>query len=58
MNKQSGNKVTKTDTIDKSEKPSAAPTKDDLSEQELEKASGGAFDTYMQFKDDKGTFIR
>jgi hypothetical protein len=44
MTKQSGNKVTKTDTIDKSKQTSAAPTeavKDELSEQELEKASGG-----------------
>ena len=41
MNKQSENKVTKTDTTDKSKRPSAAPTKDELSEQELEKASAG-----------------
>jgi hypothetical protein len=44
MKKQSENKATKTDTIDKSKQPSAAPTKavkDELSEQELEKASGG-----------------
>jgi len=44
MTDQSENKVTKTDTIDKSKQPSAAPTKplkDELSEQELEKASGG-----------------
>ena len=41
MTKQSENKMTKTDTIDKSKKPSAAPTKDVLNEQELDKASGG-----------------
>ena len=49
MNKQSENKVAITNTIDKS-KPAAAPTKpvkDELSEQELEKASGGAIDAYM-----------
>ena len=43
MTEQSENKVTKTDTIDKS-KPTAAPTKGvkgELSEQELEKATGG-----------------
>lgn len=58
MNKQSANKVTKIDTIDKSKHLSAAPAnKDELSEQELEKASGGAIDTYMQFKDYKDTFI-
>ena len=49
MNKQSGNKATKIDNIDKSQKPSVAPTKNDLSEQELEKASGGAIDSYMTF---------
>jgi hypothetical protein len=45
MTEQSENKVTKTDTIDKSKQTSAAPTepvKDELSEAELEKASGGA----------------
>lgn len=57
MNKQSENKATKIDKIDKSKKTSAAPIKDELSEQELEKASGGAIDTYMQFKDYKDTFI-
>jgi len=41
MTKQSENKMTKTDTIDKSKQPSVAPTKDELNEQELEKASGG-----------------
>ena len=41
MTKQSENKVTKTDTIDKSKQAPAAPTKDELGEQELEKASGG-----------------
>ena len=44
MTEQSENKVTKTDTIDKSKRPPAAltkPVKDELSEQELEKASGG-----------------
>ncbi len=41
MTKQSKNKVTKTETIDKSKQPPAAPTKDELGEQELEKASGG-----------------
>ena len=44
MTKQSENKVTKTDAIDKSKQPPAAltkPVKDELSEQELEKASGG-----------------
>lgn len=45
MTEQSENKVTKTDTIDKS-KQSAAPTKpvkDEFSDQELEKASGGGW---------------
>jgi hypothetical protein len=41
MNKQSENKVTKTDTIDKSKQRFVTPTKDELNEQELEKASGG-----------------
>jgi hypothetical protein len=49
MNKQSGNKATITNAIDKSKKPSAAPTKDELHEQELEKALGGAIDSYMTF---------
>ena len=43
MTEKAENKVTSTTTIDKS-KQSAAPTKpvkDELSEQELEKASGG-----------------
>jgi hypothetical protein len=56
MKKQSGNKAAITNTIDKSKKPSAAPTnKDELSEQELDKASGGAIDSYMTFTtyDDK-----
>ena len=52
MKKQSENKTTITNTIDKSKKPSAAPTnKDELSEQELDKASGGAIDSYMYFQD-------
>jgi hypothetical protein len=42
MNKQSDNKVTKGDTIDKSKQPSVAPTKDELNEQELNKVAGGA----------------
>jgi hypothetical protein len=49
MTKQS--EVTKTDTIDKFKQPPAAltkPVKDELSEQELEKASGGG---------SKGTWI-
>ncbi len=54
MTDESENKVTKTDNpIDKSKQPSAAPTKpakDELSETELEKASGGAFDTFITFK--------
>jgi hypothetical protein len=51
MTKQSENKATITNTIDKSNKPSAAPTnKDELSEQELDKASGGAIDSFMTFK--------
>lgn len=41
MDKQPENRVTKTDTIDKSKETSAATTKDELSVQELEKASGG-----------------
>ena len=45
MTEQSENKAAKTDNIiDKSKQPAAAPTKpakDELSEQELEKASGG-----------------
>jgi hypothetical protein len=49
MNKQSENKATKIDKIDKSKKPSAAPTKDELSEQALEEASGGAIDSFMTF---------
>ncbi len=46
MNKPSEDKATITNTIDKSKKPSAAPTKPvkgELSEQELDKASGGSF---------------
>jgi hypothetical protein len=57
MSKQSGNKVTKTDTINKSKQPTAATAnvvKDELSEQELDKASGGAIDAYIYFKDQKG----
>jgi hypothetical protein len=50
MNKQSENKAAKTGTIDKSKKPSAAPTKDELSEQELDKASGGAVDAFIWFQ--------
>ncbi len=43
MPEQSENKPTKTDTIDKSKQPDAPtkPAKDELSETELEKASGG-----------------
>jgi len=41
MNKRSENKATITNTIDKSEQTSLASAKDELSEQELEKASGG-----------------
>lgn len=51
MNKQSKNKVTK--TVDKSRRPSTAPT--ELGEQELGKASGGAFDTYMVMHKAGGT---
>ena len=54
MNKQSANKATKIDTIDKSKHISAAPAnKDELSEQELEKASGG---TFLRF-DFKSVFV-
>jgi hypothetical protein len=52
MNKPSENKVTKTNTIDKSKQTSAAPTnptKNELSEQELDKATGGAVDMYKSF---------
>jgi|HubBroStandDraft_1064217.scaffolds.fasta_scaffold769300_1 hypothetical protein len=44
MNKQSENKVTITNTIDKSKQSSTASTKlvkDELNEQELDQASGG-----------------
>jgi hypothetical protein len=56
MNKPSKDKATITSTIDKSKLPSAAPTKpgtDELSEQELDKASGGAFDTYILLQGEK-----
>jgi hypothetical protein len=56
MTKQSeNNKMTKTDTIDKSRQPSAAPTKDELNEQELEKASGGAIDAYLAIRKSGGS---
>ena len=45
MNKQPEDKATNTNKIyrtDKSKQPPVAPAKDQLSEQELEKASGGA----------------
>ena len=52
MTEQSENKVTTTDTIDKSKQPPAAltkPVKDEqLSEQELEKASGGGGRTWIE----------
>ncbi len=52
MSKQSEDRATKIDKIDKSKKPSATPTnKDELSEQELDKASGGAIDSFMYFQD-------
>jgi hypothetical protein len=44
MPEQFENKATKTDAIDKSKQPSAAPTepgKGELSEQELDKVAGG-----------------
>jgi hypothetical protein len=41
MNKQSENSATITNTIEKSEQTSLASAKDEFSEQELEKASGG-----------------
>ena len=50
MNKQSENKATITNTIDKSKRPSVDPTKpvkDELNEQELDKAAGGAIDAYI-----------
>jgi hypothetical protein len=43
MSDQSVNKMTKTDTIDKSNQPPATkPVEGELSEQELEKVSGGS----------------
>jgi hypothetical protein len=43
MPEQSENKASKTDTIDKSKQPATTSSADrELSEQELEKASGGA----------------
>jgi hypothetical protein len=41
MNMPSDDKATITNKIDKSKRPSSAPTKDELSEQVLEKVSGG-----------------
>ncbi len=41
MTEPSENKVTKTDTIDKSRQSSVAPTKEELNKKELDKASGG-----------------
>jgi hypothetical protein len=41
MNKRSDDKATITNKVDKSKRPSSAPTKDELTEQVLEKASGG-----------------
>lgn len=42
MSDRSGNKLTKADTNDKSKQPPATkPVEGELSEQELEKASGG-----------------
>jgi hypothetical protein len=41
MNKPSDDKATITNKIDKSKRASSCPTRDELSEQVLEKASGG-----------------